>query len=104
MQAADSYATIYAYLRRTYYDSGTGTWRASDLKALADTVFASATREVAITTQNFEGGGASGVLKFDKAILLQAIEALLQAECADTLPPEAPPSAQTNFSNAPSCL
>lgn len=102
MQSADAYATIYAYLRRTYYQSGPGTWDAAALIALATSVFNSATKEVTITGTSTEAGGsATGVLKFDRMIYLQAIEALLQAECADSLPPADTPGTITNFGAAP---
>jgi hypothetical protein len=105
VQSADAYHTIYAYLRRTYYQSGPGTWNSAALIALSATVFAAATKEVTITGTSTEAGGAaSGVLKFDKMVYLQAIEALLQAECADALPPVDPPSTITNFGHAPAAL
>jgi len=99
VQSADDYAAIYAYLRRTYYLPNTGTWDATTLTTLAATTFASASKEVVITATGGELGTAQGQMKFNKMVLLQAIEALLQAECSDSLPPDEPSGTITNFSN-----
>lgn len=102
MQPADDYAAIYAYLRRTYYVAASGTWNAVALKQLSTTAYTAGTKEIAITATNSEaGGGASGEMKFNKIVLLQAIEALLQAECSATLPPEDPAGVIVNFGNRP---
>lgn len=71
MSDADKVEYCYSYLYRKYRDDLPG------LKALADEVFASATDEVAITSTSYEGGSASGTIKFDKAILGLAIERVL---------------------------
>jgi hypothetical protein len=100
VQAAADYDTIYAYLRRTHYLPASGTWNATALRQLATTTFASATKEVTIVgTASEAGGSASGQMKFSKMVLLQAIEALLQAECADSLPPAEPTGVIVNFGN-----
>lgn len=100
MQSADDYAACYEHLRLVYYNSGTGLWDAVALKALAVTTYAQATKEVTITATNTEAGGmAQGQMKFNRMILLQAIYALLRAECADSMPPEDPPNAIANFGN-----
>lgn len=105
MQSADAFATIYAYLRRTYYVAASGTWNAAALTALATQVFSSATKEVVITGTSSEvGGAASGQVKFDKMVYLQAIETLLQNECPDSLPPVDPCGTQTNFGCSPVSL
>jgi hypothetical protein len=102
VQAADDYATIYAYLRRTYYRAGTDDWDAAELTALATTAYTSATKEVVITGTNSEAGGAAQAeMKFNKMVLLQAIEALLQAECSTSLPPEDPHGTIVNFGHRP---
>jgi hypothetical protein len=102
VQQADAYSTIYAYLRRTHYRSLTEDWDYAALTALATTLFASATKEVTITgTSSEAGGAASGQMKFDKMVYLQAVEALIAAECADELPPEDPQSTITNFGHRP---
>ena len=45
----------------------------SELKELADSVFASATEEVTITSTNADGGGAAGEVTLPKWSLLEAI-------------------------------
>ena len=105
VQSADAFATIYAYLRRTYYVATAGTWDAAKLTALATQVFTCATKEVVITgTCSEVGGAASGQVKFDKMVYLQAIEALLAEECADSLPPADPCGTITNFGCRPLSL
>jgi hypothetical protein len=102
VQSAADFETIYAYLRRTYYRSGTDDWDVAALQTLATTTYASATKEVVINSTSSEAGGAAaGELKFNKMILLQAIEALLQNECASSLPPAEPVSSITNFGCRP---
>jgi hypothetical protein len=105
VQAADAYSTIYAYLRRTYYVALTEAWDYDALTALATTVFSTATKEVTITgTSSEAGGAASGQMKFDKMVYLQAIEALIAAECSEELPPEDPHSTITNFGHRPAAF
>lgn len=102
VQAADDYAAIYEYLRLTYYQAGPGTWDAASLRALATTTFATATDQVVIVGTSTEAGGAaSGQLKFNKMVLLQAIMALLRAECPTALPPEDMAGSITNFGFRP---
>jgi len=84
------HSAVLQYLRRYYYVSG-DTWNVAALKTLANEVFASATEEVAITSTASELGSAGGILKFDKAILLSAIETLLLEVDPDNTP--LPPSA-----------
>lgn len=64
-------AAIKLYLRRKYAG------RVNELKAFADQVFAEASDEVVITSNSFEGGSASGQVRYNKMDLLQAIEELL---------------------------
>ena len=101
MNQALQHSAVLQYLRRTYFVSGT-TWNVAALKALADTAFATATNEVAITgTSSETGGAASAVVKFDKALLLAAIEELLLEVDPDNTP-AAPPSGFTpDFSYRP---
>jgi hypothetical protein len=105
VQSADAFATIYAYLRRTYYLAATETWDYAKLTALSTSIFSSATKEVVITGTSSEvGGAASGQVKFDKMVYLQAIEHLIAEECADSLPPADPAGVIVNFGNRPLCL
>ncbi|MFZ9905457.1 MAG: hypothetical protein ACO3GE_08645 [Steroidobacteraceae bacterium] len=60
---------VKSYLRRTKTND--------ELEALADTVFASATEEVVITSIGSEGASSSGQVSFPKWLLLQAIEEIL---------------------------
>jgi hypothetical protein len=102
VQSAADFETIYAHLRRIYYRADTDDWDVDALKALALTAYASATREVIINSTSSEAGGAAaGEVKFNKMILLQAIEALLQNECGESLPPAEPTGTITNFGNRP---
>jgi hypothetical protein len=48
-----------------------------ELKALADSTFASATEEVIITSIGTEGSSTSGQVSFPKWLLLQALEELI---------------------------
>jgi hypothetical protein len=48
-----------------------------ELKALADSTFASATEEVTITSIGTEGSNTSGQVSFPKWLLLQALEELI---------------------------
>lgn len=48
-----------------------------ELKALADSTFASATEEVTITSIGTEGSSTSGQVSFPKWLLLQALEELI---------------------------
>lgn len=84
------HSAVLQYLRRYYYQ-GNDTWNLVALKALATEAFASATDEVAITNTASELGSAGGIFKFDKAILLSAIETLLLEVDPDNTP--LPPSA-----------
>lgn len=105
MQSANDYDAVYAYLRRKYYISATGLWDSAALITLAETTFNAATKEVTITgTSSDAGGSAQGQMKFNKMVLLQAIEALLRAECADALPPEDPSGVIVNFGSRPVSL
>lgn len=57
------------YLRRTQ--------SLAQLKQLAAQVWATATDTVTLTSNNFEGGGASGVVTFEKALIGKAVEDLI---------------------------
>lgn len=48
-----------------------------ELKALADSTFASATEEVTITSIGTEGSSTSGQVSFPKWLLLQALEEII---------------------------
>jgi hypothetical protein len=48
-----------------------------ELKALADSVFLTATEEVTITSIGTEGSSTSGQVSFPKWLLLQALEELI---------------------------
>jgi hypothetical protein len=48
-----------------------------DLRNYSLEVFAQATETISVTSTNFEGGGASGELTFEKTLLGKAIEELL---------------------------
>jgi hypothetical protein len=94
------YSAILQYLRRYYY-LGDDTWNVVALKTLATEAFAAATDEVSITNTSSELGSAGGIFKFDKAILLAAIETLL-AEVDPDNTPLAPPSGYIpDFSQRP---
>lgn len=69
MTEAEKIAYAVRYLRRKY--------SLADLKTLADTVWATATDTVTLTANNYEGGGASGQVTFEKALLGAAIEQLI---------------------------
>ena len=87
-------STLKQYLRRT----NVGDDGLAKLKALADTLFGSATNEVTITGNSFEGGTASGVVTFPKMAYLQAVEELI-LELDPTNTPTAPDqSAIVDFS------
>lgn len=91
MNQALQHSAVLQYLRRKYFVSGT-TWDVASLKALADTAFSTSTEEVVITSTSSEAAGAaSGAVRFDKAILLAAIEELLLEVDPDNTP--APPAA-----------
>lgn len=81
------------YLRRKYTADVPG------LKALATEVFEIATDEVVITSQGFEGGSASGTLRFDKALLGLAIEELIAELDPTNTPKGLDGSAHLDFSN-----
>lgn len=63
------------YLRRTK--------TLAELKTLADTVFETATDTVTLTSNNYEGGGASGQVTFEKALIGAAIEDLIAEQDTD---------------------
>lgn len=62
---------VKSYLRRKYVND------VAALRTYADQVFQTATDEVVLTTTSFEGGSAGGQVKFNKMMVLGAIEELL---------------------------
>ena len=98
MQAAHDYQAVYDYLRLKHYQSATQDWNVPALKALADTAFTAGTREVVINSTSSEAGGsASGVVSFNRLVLLQAVMDLLREVAPDALPPEAPTGHVVSF-------
>lgn len=81
------------YLRRKYASDVPG------LKAQAAALFDIATEEVVITSQGFEGGSASGTVRFDKTIIGLAIEELIAELDPDNAPSSLDGSAYLDFSN-----
>lgn len=78
------------YLRRTYY-LGNSVWNVAALRELATAAFNEASQQVTITQTNSELGGGSGVVTFEKWILIGAIETLLrEVDPANT--PAPPPT------------
>lgn len=94
--------TCTQYLRRKYYIASSASWDVAALRALADTAFATGTKEVVIIgTSSEAGGAASAQVKFDKLILLAALETLLLEVDSDNTP-EPPPSGYVpDFSQRP---
>jgi hypothetical protein len=66
---SEKIAGVKSYLRRNK--------SLEDLKALADSVFLTATEEVTITSIGTEGSSTSGQVSFPKWLLLQALEELI---------------------------
>ena len=66
---SEKIAGVKSYLRRNK--------SLAELKALADSTFASATEEVTITSIGTEGSSTSGQVSFPKWLLLQALEELI---------------------------
>lgn len=87
MTENEKFDYAYRYLWRKYKPRGAE--GVSELKTLADEVFAEASETVTITGTSYEGGSANGSITFDKAILGRAIEKLLEALDPDYLPPPA---------------
>lgn len=77
------------YLRRTY--------TLAELKTLATTIWETATDTVTLTSNSHEGGGASGQITFEKAILGMAIEQLIEEQDTDVVADVPNPVQHANF-------
>jgi hypothetical protein len=78
MADVPDFDTVLQYLRRVYYNAGTGAWDIAAIKTLATAAFAAGTKQVTITATSSEAGGmASGQVTYDAKTTLAACEALL---------------------------
>lgn len=99
VDAASQREAVIQYLRRKYGDGSAP--NIALLKTMADTAFASATQTVEIITTAGPLGTTGAALKFDKTVLLLAIEELLREMDPTNTPPDRPDYAYARFGWAP---
>lgn len=101
VDAATQQLAVTKYLRRKYGDGSVDSIAA--LKTMADIAFASATQTVEINMSAGALGTTGGALKFDKTVLVLAIEELLRETDTANTPADRPDYAYVRFGNGTPC-
>lgn len=96
MDDAAKLATITQYFRELYCVAGV--WNLADMRAQRLAAFSAATDEVVIVGSSSELGAMSGQVKFDKMLVVAAINALMREADPTNVPAPPPSGASLDYS------